>query len=73
MLRAEPISSLWSPLFILAVLGLAVGTLATLRFRDYLAPAPARRPPWERDRTGHDRPASASLGGAAAPLAGGPQ
>jgi ABC-2 type transport system permease protein len=73
MLRAEPIGSLWSPLLILALLGLVVGTLATLRFRDFLAPAPARRAPGERDRTGHGMPATASLGGAAAPLAGRPE
>jgi ABC-2 type transport system permease protein len=39
MLRAEPIGPLWAPLTILALLGLAVGTLAITRFRSYLAPA----------------------------------
>jgi ABC-2 type transport system permease protein len=42
MLRAEPIGSLWQPFTFLAVLGLAVVTLAILRFRAFLAPAPAR-------------------------------
>jgi ABC-2 type transport system permease protein len=43
MLRAEPIGPLWQPLLFLALLGLVVGVLATLRFRSYLAPAPPRR------------------------------
>jgi len=73
MLRAEPIGSLWSPLLILALLGLAVGTLATLRFRGYLAPAPARRAPRQRDRAGSGRSEPAPLGGAAVPLAGQPE
>ena len=73
MLRAEPIGSLWAPLLILALLGLAVGTLATLRFRGYLAPAPPRRAHRERDRAGHGQSAPASVGGAAAPAAGGPE
>jgi len=70
MLRAEPIGSLWPPLLILAVLGLAVGTLATLRFRGYLAPAPSRRAQRERDRSDHGQSAPAAIGGAAAQLAG---
>ncbi len=41
MLRAEPIGPLWRPFVFLALLGLVVVTLAILRFRDYLAPAPA--------------------------------
>ena len=73
MLRAEPISSLWSPLLILALLGLAVGTLATLRFRGYLAPAPARRTQRERDRAGYGQSEPVFLGGAAAPRAGQPE
>ena len=44
MLRAAPISALWRPFAYLAVLGFVVVTLATLRFRRSLAPAPARRP-----------------------------
>ena len=47
MLRAEPIGPLWEPFVFLALLGLVVVTLATLRFRRYLAPAPSaglRRP-----------------------------
>jgi ABC-2 type transport system permease protein len=43
MLRAEPIGPLWQPFLFLAVLGLVVFTLASLRFRAYLAPAPSRR------------------------------
>jgi ABC-2 type transport system permease protein len=42
MLRAEPIGPLWEPLVILALLGLVVVTLATLRFRSFLAPAGSR-------------------------------
>jgi ABC-2 type transport system permease protein len=43
MLRAEPIGPLWRPLVFLALLGLIVFTLASLRFRAYLAPAAPRR------------------------------
>jgi ABC-2 type transport system permease protein len=43
MLRAEPIGPLWPPFVFLALLGLVVVTLATLRFRAYLAPATAGR------------------------------
>ncbi len=39
MLRAEPIGPLWQPFTFLALLGVAVVTLAILRFRSYLAPA----------------------------------
>jgi ABC-2 type transport system permease protein len=39
MLRAEPAAALWRPLVILALLGVVVMTLATLRFRAFLAPA----------------------------------
>jgi ABC-2 type transport system permease protein len=39
MLRAEPIGPLWQPFVYLALLGAVVMTLATLRFRGYLAPA----------------------------------
>jgi len=42
MLRAEPIGSLWPPFVYLALLGVAVATLATLRFRATLAPGSAR-------------------------------
>jgi ABC-2 type transport system permease protein len=41
MLRAEPIGPLWQPFLLLVVLGLAIVTLAILRFRSYLAPAPS--------------------------------
>jgi ABC transporter DrrB family efflux protein len=43
MLRAEPIGPLWEPFVFLGVLGLVVVTLAVLRFRSFLAPAPTRR------------------------------
>jgi ABC-2 type transport system permease protein len=43
MLRAEPIGALWPPLLILGLLGVVVVTLATLRFRAFLAPAGRRR------------------------------
>jgi ABC-2 type transport system permease protein len=41
MLRAEPIGSLWQPFTLMAVLGLVIVSLAILRFRTFLAPAPA--------------------------------
>jgi ABC-2 type transport system permease protein len=43
MLRAEPIGPLWQPFVLLAVLGLVIVTLAILRFRSFLAPAPSGR------------------------------
>ena len=43
MLRAEPLGPLWQPFLFLALLGLVVFTLASLRFRAYLAPAASRR------------------------------
>src|SRR5579859_3446150 len=43
MLRAEPIGPLWQPFVFLALLGAVVFTLASLRFRAYLAPAAPRR------------------------------
>jgi ABC-2 type transport system permease protein len=53
MLRAEPIGPLWLPFTALAVLGLAVMSLALMRFRRYLSPAgPGRR------RGGTARPAT---------------
>jgi ABC-2 type transport system permease protein len=42
MLRASPIDSLWFPLAMLGLLGTVVFGLAVLRFRRFLAPAPAR-------------------------------
>jgi ABC-2 type transport system permease protein len=42
MIRGTPIEALWQPMVILALLGAIVVTLATLRFRRQLAPAPAR-------------------------------
>src|SRR5499427_7810895 len=43
MLRAEPLSGLWQPFLLLALLGVVVFTLASLRFRADLAPAAPRR------------------------------
>jgi ABC-2 type transport system permease protein len=43
MLRGEPLPALWRPLLFLALLGLVVVTLATLRFRSFLAPGAKRR------------------------------
>jgi ABC-2 type transport system permease protein len=59
MLRAEPATALALPLGILALLGAVVVTLATLRFRAFLAPA-------ARSRAGRTGPAAA----AAIPAAG---
>jgi len=42
MLRAEPLTSLWQPFLLLALLGAIVFTLASLRFRADLAPAAPR-------------------------------
>jgi ABC-2 type transport system permease protein len=42
MLRGEPVQALWRPLLFLALLGLVVVTLATLRFRSFLAPGAKR-------------------------------
>ena len=59
MLRAEPIGALWQPFLFLALLGLIVFTLASLRFRGFLAPAgPHAGPPQARrdracPRAGH--------------------
>ncbi len=55
MLRAEPLGPLWQQFAFLALLGLVVVTLAILRFRAYLAPAPSRgglRRQHRRGRTG---------------------
>jgi ABC-2 type transport system permease protein len=43
MLRGASLPSLWLPLLVLAVLGAVVVTLATLRFRSFLAPSPRAR------------------------------
>jgi ABC-2 type transport system permease protein len=76
MLRAEPITALWQPMVILGLLGVAVVTLATLRFRAFLAPAPAGR---RRRRLagrgaagtgGGDMPGAAEPAGAALPGTG---
>jgi ABC-2 type transport system permease protein len=60
MLKAEPIGPLWQPFTFMTVLGLVIVTLAILRFRAFLAPAPARR---RAARSG--ALAGASAGGAA--------
>lgn len=44
MVRGAPLSALWPAFVLLAVLGIGVGLLATLRFRRDLAPSPRRRP-----------------------------
>lgn len=44
MIRGTEPAALWQPFVFLAILGVAVVTLATLRFRRDLAPAPPRRP-----------------------------
>jgi ABC-2 type transport system permease protein len=60
MLRAEPLGPLWQPLLFLALLGLAVGTLAILRFRSYLAPAESGGGlPWRHRRRPAGQPLTA--------------
>ncbi len=69
MLRAEPIGPLWQPFVFLALLGLIVFTLASLRFRSFLAPAAPRR------GKGHapagPRPAAVAAGPAGAEMGAG--
>jgi len=63
MLRAEPIGALWQPFVFLALLGAIVFTLASLRFRAFLAPAAPRgagRPRSAPSRT--SAPAAGSAG-----------
>jgi ABC-2 type transport system permease protein len=70
MLRAEPIGPLWQPFVFLALLGLIVFTLASLRFRSFLAPAAPRH---GRGRTqALPSPAGAKAGVGAATGATGP-
>jgi ABC-2 type transport system permease protein len=64
MLRAEPLTSLWRPFLFLALLGAVVFTLASLRFRAYLAPA--------APRGGAGSPHSAPSPASAASAAGAP-
>ncbi len=60
MLRAEPITALWPYFAYLALLGAVIVTLATLRFRAFLAPAPsARRRHHPPGQAGAQRPALA--------------
>jgi ABC-2 type transport system permease protein len=63
MLRAEPIGPLWQPFTYMAVLGSVIVTLAILRFRSYLAPAPSGHRRIGRRRA----PAAGASGGTAAP------
>jgi ABC-2 type transport system permease protein len=63
MLRAEPLTSLWQPFVFLALLGAVVFTLASLRFRAYLAPAAPRG----GAGSPHSAPSAASAAGAPAP------
>jgi ABC-2 type transport system permease protein len=44
MIRGTDLAGLWQPFVYLAILGVVVVVLATLRFRRDLAPAPPRRP-----------------------------
>ena len=79
MLRAEPITALVAAVGVLALLGVVVVTLATLRFRSYLAArgraAPGRPapPPADRPREpGHDRAGRAGgVSAGASPVRGG--
>jgi ABC-type multidrug transport system permease subunit len=64
MLRAEPIGPLWQPFLFLALLGLVVFTLASLRFRSFLAPATPRR--------GRGKPAALALPVGTGPAGTGP-
>jgi ABC-2 type transport system permease protein len=62
MLKAEPITALWPSFTYLALLGLVIVTLATLRFRAFLAPAPSSRRREKPGPGGAQRPALAGLG-----------
>jgi ABC-2 type transport system permease protein len=62
MVRGAPISSLWLPLLILAVMAVTVFTISTLRFRRDLAPAGREASP--------DEPEVGESAGAAAPVGG---
>src|SRR5690242_3439023 len=69
MLRAEPIGPLWQPFVFLALLGLIVFTLASLRFRSFLAPA---APPHGRGRApAAPQPAAVDAGRAMQEAGGG--
>jgi ABC-2 type transport system permease protein len=71
MLRAEPIGPLWQPFLFLALLGLIVFTLASLRFRRFLAPAAPRG---GRSPAGPQSAGAGAIAGAspAVPETGGP-
>jgi len=71
MLRAEPIGPLWQPFVFLALLGLIVFTLASLRFRSFLAPAAPRH---GRGRApSAPQPAAVDTGRAMQEAGGGPE
>jgi ABC-2 type transport system permease protein len=69
MLRAEPIGPLWQPFVFLALLGLIVFTLASLRFRSFLAPAAPRR----GRAPAAPQPAAVAAGGAVPEAGAGPE
>ena len=75
MLRAEPLGPLWQPFVFLALLGAVVFTLASLRFRSFLAPAAPRRgagtPPSPEGARG--APSAASAASASATSTAGTQ
>jgi ABC-2 type transport system permease protein len=63
MLKAEPFTALWPSFLFLALLGAVIVTLATLRFRAFLAPAPSsRRSRRPNGPAGAQRPALAASG-----------
>jgi ABC-2 type transport system permease protein len=76
MLRAEPIGPLWQPFVFLALLGLIVFTLASLRFRSFLAPAAPRRGtgrvPAGPQPAGAEAVQEAGAGAGSVPAAAGP-
>jgi ABC-2 type transport system permease protein len=61
MLRGEPIGPLWRPFVFLALLGLVIAALAILRFRSYLAPAPAGRRRVRRPGSPHNDAVQADI------------
>jgi ABC-2 type transport system permease protein len=69
MLRAEPIVPLWQPLLFLVLLGTVTVTLATLRFRSFLAPALPRHQRAARSQAASTMPVST---GPAGPAPAGP-
>ena len=70
MLRAEPLSSLWQPFLFLALLGAVVFTLASLRFRAFLAPAAPRGGAGSPHSAPGTASAASAPGAAGAPASG---